>query len=219
MITLGTTLAFYGIITFTFLLILGILGVPPTAIVTAFGIVIVILAITLQTSLGNLAATVIIMLFKPFKAGDVIQAGGALGVVQEIQMFSTILLAPDGKMYVVPNGVIQAGGLANYSTTGRLRFTLSFTISYESDLEKAKQILASLLAADERVLNEPPVRVFVQDLGNNGIELTAWPFVKSADFAVLQAEIVEQVKIVFDQAGIVTPRPQQDVHLYSQLNK
>jgi small conductance mechanosensitive channel len=215
-ITLVTTLSFYGIWIFAGLLALGILGVPPTTLVTALGIVVVILAIALQTSLGNLAATVIILLFKPFKIGDVIETAGKVGIVHEIQMFDTVLLAPDGKTHFLPNGLIQGGGLTNYSTTGRLRLNLSFTIDYESDFDQAKQILAALLAADDRVLPEPAPQVFVQDLGDNGIELVAWPFVNAADFAVVQAEIIEQVRKTFAEAGIVIPKPQLDVHLYSQ---
>jgi len=214
-ITLVTTLSFYGVWVFAGLLALGFLGVPSTTLVTALGIIVVILAIALQTSLGNLAATIIILLFKPFKVGDVIETAGAIGIVREIQMFDTVLLSPDGKTHFLPNGVIQAGGLANYSTTGRLRLNLVFTVSYENDIDQAKQILSDLLGADEHILTEPAPRVFVQDLGDNGVELVAWPFVKAVDYASVQAEIIGQVKKAYDKAGIVIPKPQQDVHLYS----
>jgi small conductance mechanosensitive channel len=192
------------------------LGVPVTALGAALGVVIVVLAITLQTSLGNLAATIIILLFKPSKVGDVIAAGGASGVVHEIQMFNTVLHASDGKTHMVPNGVIQGGGLTNLSTTGVLRLDLSFRIGYGSDLEKAKELLANLLAADERVLAEPPARVFVQQLADSGVELVAWPYAKMEDSAAVQAEMVEAVKREFESAGIVIPYPQQDMCLYAQ---
>ena len=214
-VVLITTVSYYGVLLVAGLLALAALGVPVTALGTALGVVIVVLAITLQTSLGNLAATIMILLFKPFKVGDVIEAGGVLGVVHEIQMFSTVLNSPDGKTHVVPNGLIQGGGVANYSTSGKLRLNLSFGVSYESNLEKAKAVLTNLLAADERVLAEPPARVFVQQLADSSVELVAWPFVKAEDYAPVQAELVEQAKREFDAAGIDMPYPQQVVHLYA----
>jgi small conductance mechanosensitive channel len=153
--------SYYVILALAGLLALAALGVPVTALAAALGIVIVVLAIALQQSLGNLAATVIILLFKPFNVGDVIEAGGKLGVVHEIQMLSTVLSSPDGKTHVLPNAVIQGGGVTNYSTSGMLRLDLAFRISYGSDIDRAKRVMADLLAADERVLPEPPARVFV----------------------------------------------------------
>ena len=214
-VALIITVSYYGVLIVAGVLALAALGVPVSVLGTALGVVIVVLAITLQTSLGNLAATIMILLFKPFKMGDLIEAGGILGVVHEIQMFSTVLNSPDGKTHIVPNGAIQGGGVTNSSTTGMLRLDLSFGISYDSDLEKAKAVLTNLLAANERVLAEPPVRVFVQQLADSSVELVAWPFVEAADSALLSAEIVEQVKREFDAAGIDFPYPQQDIHLYT----
>jgi small conductance mechanosensitive channel len=214
-ITLITTVSYFGILILTGLLALAALGVPVTVLATALGIVVVVLAIALQQSLANLAATVIILLFKPFELGDVIVAGGALGKVHEIQMLNTVLASADGKTHIVPNGKIQRGGLTNLSTTGMLRLDLSFRVGYGSDLEKAKEVLANLLAADDRVLSEPPARVFVQQLADSSVEVVAWPFVKAENYASLQGEIVERVKKEFDANGIVIPYPQQNVHLYT----
>jgi small conductance mechanosensitive channel len=155
------------------------------------------------------------LLFKPFAINDVIETGGVLGMVQEIQMFSTILIAPDGKTHILPNGKIQAGGLTNYSKTDRLRLNLSFDISYSSDIDQAKAILLNLLEADERVLAQPAARVFVQQLTDSSVQLVAWPFVRIEDYLTFQTYFVEQVKKAFDQAGIVIPNPQQDVHLFT----
>jgi small conductance mechanosensitive channel len=214
-VVLVTTVSYYGVLILAALLALAALGVPVTALGAALGVVVVVLAITLQTSLGNLAATIIILLFKPFKVGDVIEAGGVLGVVHEIQMFSTVLNSPDGKTHILPNGMIQGGGVANHSTSGKLRLDLGFGVSYDSDLEKAKAVLARLLAADERVLAEPPARVFVGQLGDSSVELVASPFVATGDYATVSAEFVERAKREFDAAGIDMPNPQQDVHLYT----
>jgi small conductance mechanosensitive channel len=214
LITLIKILTYYGILILAGAGALAALGVPISALATALGIITVVLAITLQQSLGNLASTVLILLFKPFKLGDVIETAGTVGVVHEIQILSTVLNSPDGKTHIVPNGKIQSGGMANYSTTGILRLNLSFGISYDSDLDKAKKILANLMAADERVLDEPAARVFVQQLADSYIELVAWPFAKAEDYGVLQAELVERAMNELDAAGIIMPYPQQDVHLY-----
>jgi small conductance mechanosensitive channel len=215
LVTLITTLSYYGMLILTGVVILAVLGVPTATLATIVGVVLVILAISLQQSLGNLAATVMFLLFKPFAINDVIETGGVLGMVQEIQMFSTILIAPDGKTHILPNGKIQAGGLTNYSKTDRLRLNLSFDISYSSDIDQAKAILLNLLEADERVLAQPAARVFVQQLTDSSVQLVAWPFVRIEDYLTFQTYFVEQVKKAFDQAGIVIPNPQQDVHLFT----
>jgi small conductance mechanosensitive channel len=214
-ITLITTVSYYGVLLLTGLLALAALGVPVTALATALAVVIVVLAIALQQSLANLGAAVIILLFKPFELGDVIETGGMLGVVHEIQMLSTVLNASDGKTHIIPNAVIQGSGLTNHSTMGRLRLSLTFRIGYGNDIDKAKEVLTNLLAADERVLAELPVHVFVQQLADSSVELVAQPFVKPEDSSSLQGEIVERVKKEFDASGIVIPYPQQDVHLYA----
>lgn len=215
-ITLIDTVAYVGILILTGLLALAALGIPVTALTAGLGAVAVVVAIALQQSLSNMAATIIILLFKPFKLGDVIEVGGAIGVVREIQMLNTVLTAPDGKTHILPNGRIQAGGLTNHSTTGKLRLDLSFRISYASDVDRAKEVLTNLLAADERVLAEPPASVFVQQLTDSGVELVARPFAKAEDVGSLQAEIVERVKTEFDRAGVVIPHRQQEIHLYAQ---
>jgi small conductance mechanosensitive channel len=216
LITLTKVLFYYGIMILTVAAILAAVGVPISAVAGALGVITIVIAITLQQSLGNLASTVIILLFKPFKVGDVIETDdGTVGVVHEIQPLSTVLESSDGKTHIVPNGRIQSGGMANYSTTGILRLNLSFGISYDSDLEKAKELLASLLAEDERVLTEPPARVFVGQLADSYLELVAWPFAKREDVGVLQAELTERVMHEFDAAGIEMPYPRQDVHLFT----
>jgi len=215
-IALINTVAYYGILILAGAAALAALGVPVTVIAATLGIVVVVLAIALQTSIGNLAATVIFLLFKPFKPGDLIETAGAFGVVQEIQMLSTVLRAPDGKTHILPNGKIQAAGLTNLSTTGILRLDLKFRIGYDGDLAKAKAIVTNLLAAEPKVLAQPPAAVFVQQLADSSVELVAWPFAKVEDSAPLQAQLVERIKTEFDAAGIVIPYPQQNVHLVAQ---
>src|SRR6185436_3191284 len=128
LVTLITALAYYGTLILTGVLMLAVLGVPTATLTAIVGIVVVVLAISLQQSLGNLAATIIFLLFKPFEIKDVIETGGVLGVVQEIQIFNTVLLAPDGKTHILPNGKVQGGLLTNYSKSDRLRLNMSFNV-------------------------------------------------------------------------------------------
>jgi small conductance mechanosensitive channel len=126
------------------------------------------------------------------------------------------LNAADGQTHIVPNGVFQANGLTNLSTQGIRRISLVFPISYSSDIDQAKEIVARILAGDERVLQEPAAGISVGELAGDSVNLSALPFVKAGDFAAVQADTVEQVKKEFDAAGIVIPNAQHDVYLYSQ---
>lgn len=214
-VTLIVTLSYYGLLLLLALVTLGILGVPTTSMVAALGAVAIVIAIALQTSLANFAGTIIILLFKPFKTGDFIETGGVFGGVQEIQMLNSVLASPDGKTHIVPNGRIQSTGLTNLNTTGYLRLELSFLISYDSNVDRAKDILINMLSDDERVLAEPLPHVFVRQLADSGIELVAWPFVNIQDFITFPLDFVERVKKAFDAEDITVPYPQQDVHLYT----
>jgi small conductance mechanosensitive channel len=214
-ITLVGTLVYYSILLGTFAIVLGILGVPPNIIAGAIGIIVIVLAITLQASLGNLAATVNFLLFKPFVVGDIIQTAGMLGAVQEIQLFNTVIVSADHKTHILPNGKIQGAGITNLSTIGTTRVDQAYRISYASDVKKAKQIVTTLLADDERVLAEPAPQVFASKLAEDHIEITAWPFVLIADFLPFQKDIVENVLKGFEEAGIIIPLPQQEVRLLS----
>ncbi len=211
--TLFVTLTYYTIFVLSILLALAVLGVPTTTLITAVGIIVVVLAIALQSSLGNLAATINFLLFKPFEVGDIIETSRVLGIVQEIQIFNTVLAAPDHKTHILPNAKIANTGLANYSKIGNIRVDLVFGIGYESDAQQAKEIIAEILAADGVVLQEPAPQIFVQKLNDSSVDIAVWPFVQIKDFLTFQTTITEQVKNGFDQAGIVIPYPQQDVHI------
>ena len=213
LINLILTFSYYGILLVTIMIALIILGVPATAVVGIVALVLAILAVALQTSLGNLAATVSFLLFKPFEVGHIINTMGVFGVVKEIEIFSTVILAYDRITHVLPNKAIQDAGLANYSKNGIIRVDLNVGISYTSDMDKAKQVLSDVLAGHESVLVDPPSKIFVQKLNDSNVELATRSFVKIADYFVLQADLPELVKKAFDEAGIIIPYPQQDVHI------
>lgn len=157
------------------------------------------------------------MLFQPFRLGELVDANGVMGTVKEIQLFSTVLVTGDNKQITIPNSQIQGNNLINYTRQGQLRVDFVFSVSYADDVRKVKDLLHEILAADERVLTEPASLVFVQSLGDNGVNIAARPWVKPEDYWSLQWDVPEQVKLRFDAEGITFPFPQRDVHLVGHV--
>jgi len=181
------------------------------AILAAAGLAI---GLSLQGSLQNFAAGVMLLVFKPFKAGDFIEAGGAMGVVKSISIFTTILTTGDNKEVIVPNGAIYGGNITNYSAKETRRVDMVVGISYDSDLKKAKEILNEMLAADERILKDPAPTVAVAELADNSVNFVVRPWVATADFWAVKFDFTEAIKLRFDAEGISIPFPQMDVHLH-----
>lgn len=205
---------YYGILMGSVLVALAVVGVPTTGLIYTIAIVLIIFGVALQESLSSFAATVIFLVFQPFKVGELIETNGVLGTVREISLFHTVLTKADNMLLTLPNAQIQNSVLANYSRIGTLRADLTFSIGYDDDLRKAKQVLSELLAADPRVLSEPPAAVVVQGLGDNAVELAIRPWVNYDDYWSFRTDTIEKVKVRFDAEGIVFPFPQRDVHLY-----
>jgi small conductance mechanosensitive channel len=220
MVTLLTVLTYYSVLLLYYsvlllgiLMALAILGVPVTTLVAAVGVILIILGIAMQQSLGNLAATVIFLLFKPFEVGDIIETGGTMGIAREIQVFSTVILTLDYKLVTLPNAKIQGAGITNYSKMGILRADMTFSISYEDDIAKARQLLEELVAADERILAEPEPQIVLLELGESSVNIGVRPFVKTTDIIIVQSDIMEKAKKRFEEAGISIPYPQTDIHI------
>lgn len=207
-------LVYYGILLLTLIISLALIGFPITALLTASLIIVVILGIALQQSIANLAATIVFMLFQPFKLGELVKANNVLGTVKEIQFFSTVLVTGDNLEVTIPNAKIQGDTLLNYTRLGQLRIDFVFNVSYQSDIEQVKRALADLFASDARILTDPAPRIFVQELGEDGMQIAARPWVKPDDYWDVQWEMPERVKRRFDAEGINIPFPQRDVHLY-----
>lgn len=213
LITVFATLTYYAVIIVTVILGLSVLGIPMTSTVAIIGVVIIVLAIALQASLVNFAATVLFLLFQPFKVGEVVQTTGVMGIVKEIQLFHTVIQTFDNKLVTAPNGKIQDTNIINYSRIGVLRADVNVQVSYKDDLRRVKQSLEELLAADDRVLADPPATVAVLAFEDSGIEIGIRPFVNADDYWSVQAELRERIKEHFDEAGITIPFPQRDIHL------
>jgi small conductance mechanosensitive channel len=208
--------AYYGILLFALILALALVGIPITALLGASLIVVVVLGIALQQSISSLAATIIFMLFQPFRLGELIEANGVLGTVKEIQLFSTVLITGDNKEITIPNVLIQGNNLINYTRQGCLRVDFVFRVSYADDVRKVREMLHEILAADARVLVEPAPMIFVQSLDESGVQIAARPWVKPDDYWTLQWDIPERVKLRLDAEGVTIPFPQQDVHLHGR---
>ena len=204
----------YGLaLAFVAIAALSQLGIDTTslaAIVAAAGLAI---GLALQSSLSNLASGVMIILFRPFKSGDYIEAGGAAGSVEEISIFTTKMKSPDNKEIIVPNGAIIAGTITNYSAKKTRRVDLVIGVSYDDDLAKVKKVLTKIVKADKRVLKDPEAQIAVAELADSSVNFVVRPWVKSADYWDVLFDLTEKIKTTFDKEGISIPYPQQDLRI------
>ncbi len=189
------------------------LGVNTTSLIALMGAAGLAVGLALQNSLQNFAAGVMLIVFRPFKAGDFVEAGGTMGVVETISIFSTMLRTPDNREVIVPNGNIYGGNITNFSARPTRRIDLMFGIGYDDDIRKAKDILTKLVVEDERILKDPAPQIVVGELGDSSVNFHVRPWVKSADYWDVYFDLTEKVKLTFDEAGISIPYPQMDVHL------
>ena len=190
------------------------LGVDTTSLVAILGAAGLAIGLSLQDSLKNFAAGVMLLVFKPFKSGDFVEAGGTAGSVNKIGIFTTTMTTPDNKEIIVPNGGIYGGNITNFSAKETRRVDMVVGIGYDADLRKAKQILQEMIAADDRILKDPAPQVAVSELADSSVNFVVRPWVKASDFWAVKFDFTEAVKIRFDQEGISIPFPQMDVHLH-----
>ncbi len=194
---------------------LGKFGVNTTsfaAVIAAAGLAI---GLAFQDSLSNFAAGVLLIVFRPFQAGDYIEAGGVAGTVQEIELFTTVLNTPDNRRVIVPNAQIGKDSITNYSANDLRRVDLVFGISYDDDMREAKRILENLIAGNDRVLSDPKPTIAVSELADSSVNLVCRPWVKTGDYWAVFFELTEEAKRAFDAAGLSIPFPQSDVHLHA----
>jgi small conductance mechanosensitive channel len=210
------SLVYYALLIFVCIAALGQLGIQTASFVAIVGAAGLAIGLALQGSLSNFAAGVLLLIFRPFKVGDFIEAAGTSGVIQNIQIFTTELHTGDNKKVIVPNGRIISGNIINYSANDTRRVDLVFGIGYQDDIDAARAIIESLLAADERVLDEPKPLVAVVALADSSVNFVCRPWVKSSDYWPVHYSLTEAVKKAFDANGISIPFPQQDVHLHQQ---
>lgn len=198
----------------TFIASLSHLGIQTTTFVTIIGAAGLAIALALQGSLSNFASGILIAAFRPFKAGDYIEAGGVAGVVKEIQIFSTIMTTPDNKRVVLPNAQITGGAITNYSSNPTRRIDLIIGVSYDADLKQAEALFKSILDSHPLVLKDPAYTVGVLELGDSSVNFVVRPWVKTEDFWSAKFDLTKIIKTSLDDAGIGIPYPQMDVHLH-----
>ena len=189
------------------------LGVDTTSLIAVLGAAGLAVGLALQNSLQNFAAGVMLILFRPFKKGDFIEAGGTAGVVETITIFSTVMRTGDNREVIVPNGAIYSGTITNYSARDTRRLDMEFGISYDDDIRKAKQIIQEILSAEARILAEPETLIAVGELADSSVNILVRPWVKSDEYWPIRFDLTERIKLAFDQAGISIPYPQMDVHM------
>lgn len=191
----------------------GMVGIETTSFIAIIGAAGLAVGLALQGTLANFAGGVLVLIFKPYKVGDLIEAQGHLGNVKEIQIFVTTLLTPENKTVIIPNGAISNGNITNYTTEGVIRVDLTMGISYTANIKVAKEALMAVMEKHEKVLKDPAPFVGVVELGDSSVNLAVRPYANPADYWDVYFDIYEQGKEALDAAKIEIPFPQMDVHV------
>lgn len=189
-------------------------GIETTSFVAVIGAAGLAIGLALQGSLSNFAGGVLILIFKPYKIGDVIQAQGEIGCVKEIQIFTTQLLTPDNKRIIIPNGPLANGNITNFSAEENRRVDFVFGIGYNDDIDKARSVIRSIVDADERIHKDPEPFIVVSELADSSVNFTVRVWAAGSDYWGIFFDTTEKVKKAFDSEGISIPYPQQDVHMH-----
>jgi small conductance mechanosensitive channel len=197
-----------------FISVLGMVGIEMTSFIAILGAAGLAVGLALSGTLQNFAGGVMILLFKPFKVGDYIEAQGHAGSVKEIQIFNTVLKTPDAKIIILPNGSLANTSLINYSAEETRRVDWTFGIAYGDKVEQARKVLQDLLNADDRVLKEPEPFIALSSLGDSSVNIVVRVWVKAPDYWPLFFDMNERVYNAFNKEGISIPFPQMDVHLH-----
>ncbi|MBT4162796.1 MAG: mechanosensitive ion channel [Gammaproteobacteria bacterium] len=191
-------------------------GIETTSFIAVLGAAGLAIGLALQGTLANFAGGVLILIFRPYKVGDFIEAAGYLGSVKSIEIFNTVMTTGDNKTVIIPNGTVSNGAITNFSTQATRRVDIVFGIGYDDDMKKAKDILKGLIEADDRILKDPEALIVVSNLGDSTVDITTRSWVNSADYWGVYFDLMENTKQAFDDNGISIPYPQTDVHLYQQ---
>ncbi|MCL8378081.1 small-conductance mechanosensitive channel MscS [Escherichia coli] len=202
----------YGIIAFTLIAALGRVGVQTASVIAVLGAAGLAVGLALQGSLSNLAAGVLLVMFRPFRAGEYVDLGGVAGTVLSVQIFSTTMRTADGKIIVIPNGKIIAGNIINFSREPVRRNEFIIGVAYDSDIDQVKQILTNIIQSEDRILKDREMTVRLNELGASSINYVVRVWSNSGDLQNVYWDVLERIKREFDAAGISFPYPQMDVN-------
>jgi small conductance mechanosensitive channel len=211
---LGSLLRFF-LLSILIIMVISTLGVPTTSFVAVLGAAGLAVGLALQGSLSNFAGGVLILLFKPFKVGEVIDVGGKIGTVARIDILHTVMHTPDNRMIIIPNGGLANSDIINITRMPTRRVDLNVGISYGADIKRAREVILGILEKDARVFKDPAPVCRLANLGDSSLDLTVRVWVNAGDYWNVFFENLEAIKEGLDQAGISIPFPQRDVHIYN----
>ena len=209
-----SNLVYWLLMTFVIIATINQLGIQTTSLIAIMGAAGLAVGLALQGSLSNFAAGVLIVMFRPYRVGDFVEAAGIAGVVQQVQILTTVLRTGDNKQIIVPNSEIMSSIITNYSANDTRRVDLTFGVAYDDDIDKVRSVLQELVNADERILKEPECVIKVGELADSSVNFLCRPWVKTEDYWTVYWDLTEAVKKRFDSEDISFPFPQQDVHLH-----
>lgn len=209
-------LVYYAGLTAVVIVALSQLGVETASFVAVLGAAGLAIGLALQGSLSNFAAGVLLILFRPFKVGDFVEAGGATGIVEQVEIFTTTLKTPDNCKVIVPNSNVLGGNIKNFAGYPTRRVDMVFGIGYSDDIDKARQIIWDVLNADSRILTDPEPTVSLFELADSSVNFAVRPWVNGSDYWTVLCDTTETIKKRFDAAGINIPYPQREVHVYQK---
>jgi len=193
--------------------VISMLGVATTSFIAVLGAAGLAIGLALQGSLANFAGGVLILLFKPFEVGHVIDAQGYIGKVQKIQIFNTIMNTPDNKRVIIPNGVLSNGPISNVTVEDTRRVDFAFGIGYDDDIKKASKILTKIAESHKLALKDPAPQIRVKELADSSVNFTVRIWTKTENYWDVYFDVMEEVKMTFDKEGVSIPYPQMDVHM------
>ena len=203
------------VMTFVIIAAISALGIQTASLVAVIGAAGLAIGLALQGSLANFAAGVLMIIFRPYKLGDLVVVAGSEGFVEEVEVFTTVLRLPDKTKIIIPNGLIMADEIINYTEADKRRVELLVGIGYNDDIDQAREVIMAAIKESEYVVDDPEPKVTVAELGDNSVNLAVRPWVMSETYAPASHEITERVKKALDKAGINIPYPQRDVHIFN----
>ncbi len=214
LINFASSLVRTGIMLIAIIAALAKFGIQTTSFVAILGAAGFAVGMAMQGSLGNFAAGVLILIFKPFRIGDVVDAAGSKGKIIDIGLFSTTMNTPDNQKIIIPNGAVTGGTITNVNAYATRRVDMTAGIGYSDDIGKAKQVLTNLVEKHELVLKDPAPTIEVVELADSSVNFVVRPWVKTADYWTVYFDVTRSIKEQFDANGISIPFPQQDVHMH-----
>ena len=212
--TFFSNLVYWTLMTFVIIAAINQVGIQTTSLIAIMGAAGLAVGLALQGSLSNFAAGVLIVMFRPYKVGDFVEAAGIAGSVVQVQILTTVLKTGDNRKIVVPNAQIMSSIITNYSANDTRRIDLVIGIGYDDDIDKTRDTIQQLVDADDRILKDPACLIAVSELADSSVNFVVRPWVKTADFSAVNFGLTEAIKKRFDKEGISFPYPQRDVHIH-----